>query len=222
MDYFLTEEQQMIVDIARQITDEKIIPQRAELDEKEEFATEILNDIAQADLFGDRERGHIAQLGVAVQLGAGAGQHAGQVLHIFHGAHQVAEVVFVGLEAADMDDIHVGEFVSHDFRAVHKTEGGRENRIEALARQGVSHGQHEAPPLGGLPQLDQIEPVTFGVEVVQVGQDFVPGEEVAIGPDGAPEELFRRLDRRRGRRRGRLCLSFRTRYLFDTRGSRIR
>ena len=52
MDYFLTEEQQMIVDISRQITDAKIIPQRAELDEKEEYATEILNDIAGADLFG--------------------------------------------------------------------------------------------------------------------------------------------------------------------------
>jgi butyryl-CoA dehydrogenase len=35
VDYFLTEEQQMIVDIARQITDEKIIPQRSELDENE-------------------------------------------------------------------------------------------------------------------------------------------------------------------------------------------
>ena len=52
VDYFLSEEQQMIVDVARQITDEKIIPQRAELDEKEEFPTEILKDIAQADLFG--------------------------------------------------------------------------------------------------------------------------------------------------------------------------
>ena len=52
MDYFLTEEQQMIVDIARQIADEKIIPQRAELDEKEEFATEILQEIAQADIMG--------------------------------------------------------------------------------------------------------------------------------------------------------------------------
>ncbi len=52
MDYFLTEEQQMIVDIARQITDEKIIPQRAELDEKEEFPTLILDDISRADLFG--------------------------------------------------------------------------------------------------------------------------------------------------------------------------
>jgi len=52
VDYFLTEEQQMIVDIARQITDEKIIPQRAELDEKEEFPNAILDDIAKADLFG--------------------------------------------------------------------------------------------------------------------------------------------------------------------------
>lgn len=52
MDYFLTEEQQMIVDIARQITDERIIPYRAELDEKHEFPREILNQMAQADLFG--------------------------------------------------------------------------------------------------------------------------------------------------------------------------
>ncbi len=52
MDYFLTEEQQMIVDIARQITDERIIPIRAELDEKHEFPRTILNEMAQADLFG--------------------------------------------------------------------------------------------------------------------------------------------------------------------------
>ncbi|MEN8189235.1 MAG: acyl-CoA dehydrogenase family protein [Thermodesulfobacteriota bacterium] len=52
MDYFLTEEQEMIVDIARQITDERIIPQRAELDEKDEFPRDILADMAQADLFG--------------------------------------------------------------------------------------------------------------------------------------------------------------------------
>lgn len=48
----MTEEQQMIVDVARQIADEKIIPQRAELDEKNEFPHEILDAIAQADLFG--------------------------------------------------------------------------------------------------------------------------------------------------------------------------
>ena len=52
MDYFLTEEQQMIKDLAAQITDELILPHRAELDETEEYPTEILNAVAQADLFG--------------------------------------------------------------------------------------------------------------------------------------------------------------------------
>ena len=37
MDYFLTEEQAMIRDLARQIAEEKIVPVRRELDEKEEF-----------------------------------------------------------------------------------------------------------------------------------------------------------------------------------------
>jgi butyryl-CoA dehydrogenase len=52
VDYFLSEEQQMIVDVARQITDEHIIPQRAHLDETEEFPHEILQVIGQADLCG--------------------------------------------------------------------------------------------------------------------------------------------------------------------------
>lgn len=52
MDYFLSEEQQMIVDIAKQITDERIMPNRAELDEKHQFPRDILNEMAQADLFG--------------------------------------------------------------------------------------------------------------------------------------------------------------------------
>lgn len=41
----------MIIDTAREITNEKIIPVRAELDEKNEFPKEILKDIAKADLF---------------------------------------------------------------------------------------------------------------------------------------------------------------------------
>ncbi len=52
VNYFLTEEQQMIVDLTRQITEEKIIPVRAELDKKEEFPWDIMKDMAQADLFG--------------------------------------------------------------------------------------------------------------------------------------------------------------------------
>jgi alkylation response protein AidB-like acyl-CoA dehydrogenase len=51
VDYFFTEQQQMIIDTAREITNEKIIPVRAELDEKNEFPKEILKDIAKADLF---------------------------------------------------------------------------------------------------------------------------------------------------------------------------
>ena len=51
MDYFLSEEQRMIKETARELADEKIIPQRAELDEKNEFAAELLRDIAKADLF---------------------------------------------------------------------------------------------------------------------------------------------------------------------------
>ena len=50
MRYFLTEEQQMIVDICRQIAEERIIPQRAEMDEKEIFPTDILKEIGKSDL----------------------------------------------------------------------------------------------------------------------------------------------------------------------------
>jgi butyryl-CoA dehydrogenase len=52
MDYFLTEEQIMIRDLARQIAEEKIVPVRGELDEKEEFPWEIMKVLAQSDLFG--------------------------------------------------------------------------------------------------------------------------------------------------------------------------
>ena len=51
MEYFLTEEQIMIRDSARQVAEEKIVPVRAELDEKEEFPHEIMKILAQLDLF---------------------------------------------------------------------------------------------------------------------------------------------------------------------------
>src|SRR4030043_387452 len=51
MDYFLTEDQIMIQDLTRQIAEEKIIPVRKELDEKEEFPWEVMNVLAQSDLF---------------------------------------------------------------------------------------------------------------------------------------------------------------------------
>ncbi len=52
MDYFLSEEQLMIKELCAQIAQEKVIPVRAELDEKEEFPWEIMKVMASSDLFG--------------------------------------------------------------------------------------------------------------------------------------------------------------------------
>ncbi len=52
IDYLLTEEQTMIRDLARQITDEKIRPVAAEYDRSEKFPWDIMKIIAQSDLFG--------------------------------------------------------------------------------------------------------------------------------------------------------------------------
>ena len=52
MDYFLNEDQIMIRDLARQIAEEKVVPIRTELDEKEEFPWEIMKVLAQSDFFG--------------------------------------------------------------------------------------------------------------------------------------------------------------------------
>ncbi|MEK7812953.1 MAG: acyl-CoA dehydrogenase family protein [Candidatus Desantisbacteria bacterium] len=52
MNYFLTEEQQMIKDLAAKIAAEKAVPLVAELDEKEEFPWEVMKTLASSDLFG--------------------------------------------------------------------------------------------------------------------------------------------------------------------------
>lgn len=52
MNYFLTEEQQMIKDLARRIADERIAPRALELDETGEFPWDLMKIIADADLFG--------------------------------------------------------------------------------------------------------------------------------------------------------------------------
>jgi len=50
MHYLLNDDQQMIVDICRQIVDEKVKPVRAELDEKKEFPWDAIKEIARSDL----------------------------------------------------------------------------------------------------------------------------------------------------------------------------
>jgi len=52
MEYWLSEEQTMIRDLARQIAREVVSPVAAELDEKEEFPWDIMKVLAESDLFG--------------------------------------------------------------------------------------------------------------------------------------------------------------------------
>jgi len=52
LDYFLTPDQRMIQGLARKVAVEKVLPVRAELDEKEEFPWEIMRICADAGLFG--------------------------------------------------------------------------------------------------------------------------------------------------------------------------
>ena len=52
IDYLLTEEQIMVRDLARRITNEKIRPVAAEYDRSEKFPYDIMKVIAQSDLFG--------------------------------------------------------------------------------------------------------------------------------------------------------------------------
>jgi alkylation response protein AidB-like acyl-CoA dehydrogenase len=51
LDYFLTEEQKTIKNLARRIAEERILPVRAELDEREEFPWDIMKDLADSDMF---------------------------------------------------------------------------------------------------------------------------------------------------------------------------
>jgi len=52
MDYFLSEEQQMMVDLSRQIAQEKIKPVREHYDETEEFPWPLVEELAKSDLCG--------------------------------------------------------------------------------------------------------------------------------------------------------------------------
>jgi len=51
LEYLLTEQQKSIKSLVREIAEEKILPVRAELDEKEEFPWEIMNLLAYTDMF---------------------------------------------------------------------------------------------------------------------------------------------------------------------------
>jgi alkylation response protein AidB-like acyl-CoA dehydrogenase len=51
LDYIITEQQKTLKSLARRIAEERVLPVRAELDEKEEFPYAIMKDLADSDLF---------------------------------------------------------------------------------------------------------------------------------------------------------------------------
>ncbi len=51
MEYSLTEDQRTLRALARRIAEERILPVRAELDEKEEFPWNVMKDLADSDMF---------------------------------------------------------------------------------------------------------------------------------------------------------------------------
>ncbi|MBN2098984.1 MAG: acyl-CoA dehydrogenase family protein [Dehalococcoidia bacterium] len=50
MEYFLSEQQKTLKSLARQIAEQRILPVRAELDEKEEFPWDLIKEMASSDL----------------------------------------------------------------------------------------------------------------------------------------------------------------------------
>src|SRR5690606_6946278 len=91
--------------------------------------------IAQAQLFRNGESGDVADLRVAVHLRPRPGQHARQVLDVFHRAEEMAEVLAVRLKATDVDDVHVRELVGDYLRGIHEAEGSRKDGVEAFTGQ---------------------------------------------------------------------------------------
>ena len=52
MEYFLTDLQKTVKQMARTIAEDKMLPLRAELDEKEEFPRSVIQELADTDLLG--------------------------------------------------------------------------------------------------------------------------------------------------------------------------
>ena len=88
-----------------------------------------------------------------VQAGLGLGYHAieGAASHAASVAARaarcdaavaecrVAKVGAVGLEAADVNDVHIREFLGDHLGSIHEAEGGRDDHIKTLASQGAGN-----------------------------------------------------------------------------------
>lgn len=64
LDFSLTEDEQQVLDLAREVAENEIVPQRAELDEKEEFPDKIFEKFKEAGLFGAMYEADYGGLGI--------------------------------------------------------------------------------------------------------------------------------------------------------------
>ena len=138
--------------------------------------------VAQADLLGDGEGRHVADLLVAVELRARAGEHAGQVLEVLHGAEEVAEVLAVRLVAGQVQEGLVRELLGDRGHGIHVAEAGADDEVEALARQ----APEDLLGAGALGHELDVGDVAVGHVLAEVLEALVVGlapAAVVVGPD---------------------------------------
>ncbi len=174
--------------------------------------------VAEPELLGDRERGHVADLRVAVRLRARPGEHAGEVLEVLHRAEEVAEVLAVALVPGQVQERLVGELGGDGLHRVHVPEGRPDDEVEALAGErpegllGVGALGHvldvgDVGVVHGLAHVEQALVVGLAPAAVVVGPDQDHGDvELAFHGLGdlRPRRSTRDTVRRRRLRRRRL------------------
>jgi alkylation response protein AidB-like acyl-CoA dehydrogenase len=104
LEYFLNDQQIMVRDLARKIAEEKVLPIRAELDEKEEFPWEIIKELANSDMF---------RIFIPVEY-EGLGGGCLDLCLVVEELSRVCSGIAVSYAAVDLGIIPLIEFGSHE------------------------------------------------------------------------------------------------------------
>jgi alkylation response protein AidB-like acyl-CoA dehydrogenase len=123
LDYFLSEQQQILKDLARRIAEEKVRPVRAELDEKEEFPWEIIKELASADMF---------RVFIPEEYEGLSGGCLDLCL-VVEELSRVCSAVAVSYAAVDLGIIPLMEFGSHEQKQKHLPDIAAGKKLAAFA-----------------------------------------------------------------------------------------
>jgi alkylation response protein AidB-like acyl-CoA dehydrogenase len=104
LEYFLNDQQKMVRDLARKIAEEKVLPIRAELDEKEEFPWDIIKELANSDMF---------RIFIPVEY-EGLGGGCLDLCLVVEELSRVCSAIAVSYAAVDLGIIPLVEFGSHE------------------------------------------------------------------------------------------------------------